>query len=98
MTVWDRFQRCLHSSNLNGASGTGLTVIRAVVVHKDKFSIPYSYEFHRISMDEVLETLRNMSKYDFFVWAPQAMKADANKSNECSSKYISEQNEKEAEG
>lgn len=48
-------------------------------------------------MNGVPENSGDVSKYCFYVWDSQAMKAIDTRSNESSSKYISEQEQKEAD-
>lgn len=71
---------------MNRRPGTDLIVIRAVVIHRYSFSIPYPYDFHCTSMDEVTQTLKDL----FDIW-PLCMRLCVRetvdkKNNESSSK------------
>lgn len=82
----DEFNRRLHAVDLNLGSCSDLIVRKSVAIRNGSFSIPYLHEFHFTPIDDVLETLRNVSKYDFYVWESQLMKALGNKSTYVSSK------------
>lgn len=63
----DQFQRRVYGADLNLRSGFDLILIKAVVIHNDSFLIPYLYVFYCTSIEEVPETLGNVSKCDFYV-------------------------------
>lgn len=50
VTNSDQFQRFLHDVNLSSESDLDLIVIRAVIIQKDRFSIPNSYKLYCILM------------------------------------------------
>lgn len=64
MTDSNEFTRRLHSIDLNRGLGFESIVIKAMVIPKDSFSIPYSHEFHSTSKEKVLETLEDVPSID----------------------------------
>lgn len=61
-----------------------------MVIHKNSFSLLQPYDLHYPSCNEILETLRDVSKYFFYVWGSQAIKTIVKKRTDYSSKKISE--------
>lgn len=53
----DQFQHFLHDPNLNCGFSSDFEVIKVVIIHKESVPVPYAYELHNATMDEVLETL-----------------------------------------
>lgn len=86
MTDPNEFQRLLHGDDLNSGLGSSSIVIKAVVVRMDSFHISYRYEFYCTLVQEVRETLGDMSRYGFYIWDSRAMKAVRTKNIEFSSK------------
>lgn len=86
----DEIQLRLHGVDLNRWSSSDIIVIKAALIHKDRFPIPYSYELRSSSMEEVSETLGYVFKYGIFVWDSRAMKVIEDKNNESSSNNTSE--------
>lgn len=86
----DESQRCFHGFDLKRLSSSDLSVLKAAVIHKDSFSIPYIYRFRWISIYEVKETLADVSKFELYVWDLQVMKVIENKSNESASNNSAE--------
>lgn len=82
----DDFRCRLYGVNLIRGSGSALIVLKAVATHKDSLPIRYHYVFHCTPTNEVPQTLEDVSKYGFYDWDSQAMKALGKKSNESSSK------------
>lgn len=62
------FQRCCYVVNLNCGFSSNLMIIKTVVVHNNSVFILYPYEFHRASMDKVLDILTDLSRYGTYVW------------------------------
>lgn len=94
----DKLHSHLHGVDVNRGSGYEPIVINGVVIEKDSFSVPYPNGFHYMSMDEVPETLRDVSSHGFNVWDSPAMKAIGNKSNDSSSLNTSEKDQTDAGG
>lgn len=90
--VTDRgeFYRRAHDVDLNRGSGSCVIIIKAVSIHKNRFSTPHLYEFHYTSMDKAPAGLRDAFKYGFYLCASKTMKLVGNESNESSSKDTSE--------
>lgn len=97
VTTPNESQRLLYGFYLNHGYGSEIIIITLVVVHKHSFPSPHPYEFHSASMDEVPKTLRKASKYGFYVWDSQELKAIGEKRDESSSKNTSHQERKRAE-
>lgn len=49
----DEFQRPVHCGEQNCGLGSDLIFIKAVIIQKDSFTIPYPYEIHWTSINEV---------------------------------------------
>lgn len=94
----DRIHRRLHDIYLSPGSDSDHAVVNTAVIQKDSASIPYTYELHHTSLNEVTETLADVSSYGFYVFVSKAKNAIGNKSNDSFLKNIFEQNEKEAGG
>lgn len=69
-TYQDGFQRQLHGVELNCAPGIRLIVTRALLIHKDISLLLSPYEFHCILMNDIPESLREVSTYIFSVCDP----------------------------
>lgn len=65
MTDLDKLQRRIQGLELIRRSGCTLLVLEELVTEKASFLICYPYYFHRTSMDEVPETLGDLSAYGF---------------------------------
>lgn len=73
VTSSNEFQRYIYSVEPSRGPDLDFIIIQAMLLQKLLFPIPFSYEFHSTSLEDVRETLMNVSKYDFFVWYAQAM-------------------------
>lgn len=65
------------------------------MIHNGIFTVPYAYEFHSTSLDEVAVILGDMSKYLLYAWGSQTMNKFGIKSNESSSKNYFDQDKVE---
>lgn len=98
VTARDEFQRHFHGVHLSLAPGSNLIVIKAVVIQKDSFPIPYLHGLHWTTMYDVPKCLEVVSKNGFSVSDSQAWKPTGNKSSDVSSRRTSTRKWKEAEG
>lgn len=58
--------RLIHGVDLSCPHGSNPTFTTLVLIHEGNFSHSYLYEFHCMSMYNVLETLRDAFKYGFY--------------------------------
>lgn len=78
-TNHNEFQRRSHGVNLSVASCADPIVMNAKVFHKNMLPILYPYGYQCIPIDEVPESLEDVSEYGFHVWDLQVMKVIGNK-------------------
>lgn len=95
VTDADDCQRCLHGSDLDFSFRSDLFVMKAVVIQKDSFPVPCSYEFHCASMDGVPETLEDAFNYGLYIRDSQVI---GNKTNKSLSKSTCELDQTEPVG
>lgn len=62
-----KFQRRLHGVGLNRWSGSDIIVLKALEIRRNSLSIPYFSELRCTSTDNIPVTLKDVSKYGFYV-------------------------------
>lgn len=96
VTDSEEFESHFYSIDLNCECGANLIVITATAIQKKYFPVQYPYVLHCTSMDDVRETLEDVSTCVLNVCDLQARKAICNRCSVSSSekKSAQEQNKK----
>lgn len=98
VTDLDVFKGRFHGVDPNAGSGSGLIVMKQIVILNESLPVLYLYGFHCLSNDDLPEALGGVSRYNFHLWGSQLMKTIGNKNQGSSSRSIFEQDGKDAEG